>query len=102
MPLIWTSIHSTAAWKAPPAPPRLARAAIAGIGWLVASEVMGGWSVTFVPDADASDPKDQAASGTYQSTRIPWASPSKPRAAAPKQVVAAPVAKGKAKSKSKK
>lgn len=73
MPLIWTSIHSAAAWKAPPAPPRLARAAIAGVGWLVASEVAGGWSVTFVPDADASDPKDQAAAGTYQTRRMPWA-----------------------------
>jgi hypothetical protein len=88
MPLIWTPVQSIARWKTPPGPPRVARAAVAGIGWLVAAEVAGGWNVTFVPDANAADPPDGPAAVSFQAARVEWAPPEgaapQPKEPAPK------------------
>jgi hypothetical protein len=46
------------------------RAAIAGQGWLVATEVAGGWSTTFVPDSSATDPPDEGASASFQAAGL--------------------------------
>jgi hypothetical protein len=83
MPLIWTSLHSTATWKTPPGPPRVTRAAIPGLGWLVATEVAGGWSTAFVPDTAAADPPDREVCGNFQAAKTDW----RPRA--PSRVVEA-------------
>jgi hypothetical protein len=89
MPLIWTSIIYTPLWTPPPpAPPRVARAAVTGIGWLVASEVAGGWCTTFVADPEAADPAEYETSGSFQSTRVDWHA-QEVRAKSPPQEVAA-------------
>ena len=75
MPLIWTPVHSTAKWTAPPAAPRVVRAAIAGQGWLVSTEVSGGWSTTFVPDPGATDPPDESVEGGFQAAKVGWDAP---------------------------
>ncbi|HEX7835951.1 MAG TPA: hypothetical protein VF469_00740 [Kofleriaceae bacterium] len=74
MPLLWIPIHSIAKWTAPPAGPRVTRAAITGQGWLVATEVAGGWSTTFVPDPGAADPPDadEAATVEFQIAKVDW------------------------------
>ena len=88
MPLLWIPVHSSAKWTTPPAPPRVVRAAIKGSGWLVATEVAGGWSVTFVPDSNAADPVDETPFESFQAAKVDW-SPSatthhgEPRASTP-------------------
>jgi hypothetical protein len=72
MPLIWSSVHSDANWKTPPGAPRIVRAAIAGQGWLVASQVDGGWSIAFVPDIAATDPPQDAAAQSFQAAKVGW------------------------------
>jgi len=72
MALIWTPIVSTANWEVPPAPPKVVRAAIEGVGWLVASEVVGGWSTTFVPDVDAANPDEDARAQKFQAAQLHW------------------------------
>lgn len=75
MSLLWTPVHSIANWTAPPAPPRVARAALIGQGWLVATEVAGGWSTTFVPDAGAANPPDGAVVSGFQAAGVDWNPP---------------------------
>lgn len=89
-PLVWTPVHSTAMWTGPPAPPRVVRAALTGHGWLVATEVAGGWTTTFVPDPGATDPPDAAASGSFQVAKVEWSPPvhdggSAPKSSSPKR-----------------
>ncbi len=55
--LKWVHVHSEATWEGDP-PPRIARAAIEGAGWMFASRLAdGGWSIAFVPDPSASQAK---------------------------------------------
>jgi hypothetical protein len=75
MPLLWTPVASNASWTSPPGPPRVIRAAIPGQGWLVATQVSGGWSTVFVPDPGAADPPEEAASGGFQAAKIDWSHP---------------------------
>ena len=72
MPLIWTPVHSIANWTTPPTQPRVARAAITGQGWLVATEVAGGWSTTFVPDPTAINPSDETVTSDFQTAKVDW------------------------------
>jgi hypothetical protein len=72
MPLIWTPVHSTATWTTSPTAPRVARAALKGLGWLVATEFERGWSTTFVPDPTASDPAERGAVGSFHGAKVDW------------------------------
>jgi hypothetical protein len=51
------------------------RAALTGQGWLVSTEVAGGWSTTFVPDPGATDPPDESVEGDFQAAKVGWHSP---------------------------
>jgi hypothetical protein len=100
MPLIWTPVISVANWEVPPAPPKVVRAAIEGIGWLVASEVAGGWSTTFVPNVDASDPDEDARAQKFQAAQLHWQPPTQAMTAPPvKAEPAAPDPRKKQKKK---
>jgi hypothetical protein len=72
MPLIWTPVHSTATWNTSPTAPRIARAALKGLGWLVATEFERGWSTTFVPDPSAADPSEQAKVTSFHGAKVDW------------------------------
>lgn len=80
MPLVWTPLHSIARWTAPPPAPRVVRAAIPGSGWLIATEVAGGWSTTFVPDTSAADPLEAGVpSGGFQAVKVDWGAAGAPQ-----------------------
>jgi hypothetical protein len=70
--LVWTPVHSQASWRGLPSAPRVARAALVGQGWLVATDVGNGWSVTFVPDAEASNPEGEALEGSFHAAKVGW------------------------------